>query len=142
TAPPPEMCFDWAKASPARPRLYDSPEAGRRIEDALAGKAGEAFTYRVTEVIEKAAHPTRIGERSAGIKMIPLAGWKQGLTDEEGRLAWEVHGPLALRIHTGFSKYVRNGVEQSLTPGAPNYRGIGDVQFLTIDRPGDRFFPS
>ncbi|HKD69582.1 MAG TPA: EthD domain-containing protein [Candidatus Binataceae bacterium] len=137
-----EMCFDSAEDFTDRARLYDSPEAGRRIEDALAGKAGEAFTYRVTEVIEKAAHPTRIGERSAGIKMIPLAGWKQGLTDEEGRLAWEVHGPLALRIHTGFSKYVRNVVEQSLTPGAPNYRGIGELQFLTIDDAVHRFFPS
>src|SRR5579883_1654522 len=137
-----QMWFDAAEDFINRARLYDSPAAGSAIEAALAAKAGEAFTYRVSENVEKDAHPTLVGERSPGINMSPLAGWKQGLTDREGRLAWEVHGPLALRTHTGFSRYIRNVVEESLTPGAPAYRGIGELLFLTIDDAAHRFFPS
>jgi EthD domain len=137
-----QMSFDAPEDFTDRARLYDSPAAGRAMEEALVARVSEAFTYRVTENIEKDAHPTLPGERSPGVKMIPMAGWKQGLTDREGRLAWEVHGPLALRTHTGFSKYVRNVVEESLTPGAPDYRGIGELQFLTTDDAVHRFFPS
>jgi len=137
-----QMCFDSAADFTDRARLYDSPAAGRAIEEALASRVGEAFTYRVTENIEKDAHPALLGERSPGVKMIPLAGWKQGLTDKEGRLAWEVHGPLALLTHVGFSRYVRNVVEESLTPGAPEDRGIGELQFLTMDDAVSRFFPT
>ncbi len=137
-----QMSFDSAEDFTDRGRLYDSAAAGRAIEEALSARVGEAFTYRVTENVEKDAHPTIPGERSPGIKMIPLAGWKQGLTEQQGRLAWEVHGPLALRTHTGFSKYVRNVVEESLTPGAPDYRGIGELLFLTVEDAVHRFFPS
>jgi hypothetical protein len=137
-----QMCFDAAQDFTDRALLYDSAAAGRAIEDELAARVGEAFTYRVSENIEKNAHPALRGERSVGVKMIPLAGWKQGLTDRDGRLAWEVHGPLALRTHTGFSRYIRNVVEESLTPGAPDYRGIGELQFLTLEDAVHRFFPS
>lgn len=137
-----QMCFDMAEDFTDPARLYDSPAAGRALEEALMARVGEAFTFRVTEIVEKNAHRTLPGERSPGVKMIPLAGWKPALTDREGRLAWEVHGPLALRTHTGFSKYVRNVVEESLTAGAPNYRGIGELLFLTMDDAVYRFFPS
>jgi hypothetical protein len=137
-----QMWFDTPEDFTDPARLYNSPTAGRAIEDALAARTGEAFTYRVTENVEKDAHPTLAGERSVGIKMITLAGWKRGLTDREGRLAWEVHAPLALRSHTGFSRYIRNVVEEWLTPGAPDYRGIAELQFLTVDDAVHRFFPS
>jgi EthD domain len=137
-----EMWFDAADDFTDRDRLYDSPAIGRSIEEALKPRVGEAFTYRVSENVEKDAHPALHGERSPGVKMMPLAGWKPGLTDREGRLAWEVHGPLALRTHIGFSRYVRNVVEETLTAGAPDYRGIGELQFLTMDDAVHRFFPS
>jgi EthD domain len=136
-----EMWFDSPADFTDRDRLYDSP-VGRAIEDSLRSRVGEAFTYRVTEYIEKHAHPTLLGERSPGVKMITLCGWKPGLSDREGRLGWEVHGPLALRTHVGFSRYVRNVVEESLTAKAPDYRGIAELQFLTIDDAVQRFFPT
>ncbi len=137
-----EMGFDTAEDFTGRARLYDLPAAGQALEEALATRVGESFIYRVSENVEKDTHPTLHGERSPGAKMMPLAGWKQGLTDREGRLAWEVHGPLALRTHIGLSRYVRNVVEETLTPGAPDYRGIGELQFLTMDDAVHRFFPS
>jgi EthD domain len=137
-----EMWFDSTADFIDRDRLYDSAAAGRTIEDSLMSRVGEAFTYRVTEHIEKDAHPTLLGERSPGVKMITLFGWKQGLTGDEGRLGWEVHGPLALRTHVGFSRYVRNVAEESLTANAPDYRGIAELQFLTMDDAVHRFFPS
>lgn len=137
-----QMSFDAAEDFTNRDRLYDSAAAGQAIEEALGSRVGEAFTYRVTEIVEKDAHPRLHGERSPGVKMIVLPGWKPGLTDREGRLAWEVHAPLALRTHTGFSRYVRNVVEEPLTAGAPDYHGIGELQFLTMDDAVNRFFPT
>jgi EthD domain len=137
-----QMGFEAAEDFTDRARLYDSQAVGQTIEDTLRARVGEAFTYRVTDIVEKDAHPTLIGERSAGTKMLSLAGLKKGLSGEEWRLAWEVHGPLALRTHVGLSKYVRNVVEESLTPGAPDYRGIAELQFLAVEDAVRRFFPT
>jgi hypothetical protein len=137
-----QMWFDAAGDFTDPARLYDSADARREIEDALRARAGEVFTYRVTQNIEKNEHPRVLGERSPGVKMITIAGWKPGLSEREGRLGWEVHAPLALRTHTGFSRYVRNVVEESLTPGAPDYKGMAELVFLTLEDAVHRFFPT
>jgi hypothetical protein len=137
-----QMRFEAAEDFTDRARLYDSQGAGQAIEDALGARVGEAFTYRVTEVIEKDGHPRVVGQQSAGTKMLSLAGLKKGMTGEEWRLGWEVHGPLAVRTHIGLSRYVRNVVEESLTPGAPDYRGIAELQFLAVEDAVHRFFPT
>ncbi len=61
-----QMSFDSAEDFTDRARLYDSPAAGRAMEEPLIARVGEAFTYRVTENIEKDSHPTLPGERSPG----------------------------------------------------------------------------
>ena len=137
-----QMQFDAAGDFTDPARLYDSPAAGREIEQALADRAGEAFTYRVTPNVEKDAHPRVLGERALGVKMMTIAGSRRGIGDREWRLAWEVHAPLALRTHTGFSKYVRNVVEEPLTPGAPAYKGMAELIFLTREDAIHRFFPT
>jgi EthD domain len=137
-----QMSFEAAEEFTDRARLYDSKAAGQEIEDALRARVGEAFTYRVTDVVEKDAHPRKVGERSGGTKMLSIAGLKKGLTSEEWQLGWEVHGPLALRTHVGLSRYVRNVIEESLTPGAPDYRGIAELQFLSVEDAVRRFFPT
>jgi hypothetical protein len=136
-----EMWFDSAEQI-GNGRMYGAGPAAQRLEADLAARAGKCFVYRVTENVEKDAHPVLRGERSQGVKLIPLIGWKDGLTDTEGRLGWEVHGPLALRTHVGFSKYVRNVVDEVLTPDAPRYGGIGVLQFLTIDDAIHRLLPT
>jgi len=137
-----EMSFDSPADFSDRNRLYDSAASMRALESALETWVGESFTYRVTEYIEKDAHPVLPGERSPGVKMIPFIGWKEGLSEREGRLGWEIHGPLALSIHVGFSKYVRNVVEEIMTPGAPRYGGIGILQFLTYHDAIHRLLPT
>lgn len=137
-----QMWLDAAADFTDPARLYDSPAARQEIEQALRQRAGEVFTYRVTQNIEKNEHPRPLGQRSPGVKMVTIAGWKQGIGDREGRLAWEVHAPLALRTHTGFSRYVRNVVEEALTPGAPAYKGMAELVFLTMEDAVHRFFPT
>jgi EthD domain len=136
-----EMWFD--SSEPIRDgQIYGVGQDAQRLQAALAARAGKCFLYRVTENVEKDAHPVLRGERSQGVKMIPLIGWKDGLSDAEGRLGWEVHGPLAMRTHVGFSKYVRNVVDEVLTPDAPRYGGIGVLQFLTRDDAIHRLLPT
>ena len=137
-----EMSFDSPEDFSDRNRLYDSAASARALQSALEERVGESFTYRVTEYIEKDAHPVLLGERTPGVKMIPFIGWKEGLSEREGRLSWEVHGPLALSIHAGFSKYVRNVVDEIVTPGAPRYGGIGILQFLTHHDAAHRLLPT
>lgn len=137
-----ELSFDSPEDFSDRNRLYDSAASARALESALEERVGESFTYRVTEYIEKDAHPVLLGERTPGVKMIPFIGWKEGLSEREGRLSWEVHGPLALSIHAGFSKYVRNVVEEIITPDAPRYGGIGILQFLTHHDAAHRLLPT
>jgi hypothetical protein len=137
-----EMSFDSPEDFSNRNRRYDSAASARTLEAALDTRVAESFTYRVTEYVEKDAQPVLFGERSPGVKMIPFIGWKEGLSEREGRLGWEVHGPLALSIHVGFSKYVRNVVEEIITPGAPRYGGIGILQFLTHHDAAHRLLPT
>jgi hypothetical protein len=137
-----EISLDSAEDFSDRNRLYDSSASARNLESALETWVGESYTYRVTEYVEKDAHPIFFGERSPGVKMIPFIGWKEGLSEKEGRLGWEVHGPLALSIHVGFSKYVRNVVEEIITLGAPRYGGIGILQFVTHNDAIHRLLPT
>jgi hypothetical protein len=137
-----EMSFESSEDFFDRNRLHDSSGSARALEAALETRVEESFSYRVTEYVEKDAHPVLFGERSPGVKMIPFIGWKEGLSEKEGRLAWEIHGPLALSIHVGFSKYVRNVVEEIVTPGAPRYGGIGILQFLTHEDAARRLLPT
>jgi hypothetical protein len=137
-----ETSFDSAEDFADRRRRYDSGASAQALESALEDWVAESFTYRVSEYVEKDAHPVLPGERSPGVKMIPFIGWKEGLSDREGQLSWEIHGPLALSIHVGFSKYVRNVVDEIITAGAPRYGGIGILQFLTHEDAVNRLLPT
>ena len=140
-----EMWLDSPEDFKDRTRLYGSASAADTVDKHLGSRVAQSFAYRVTEIVEKDRLIVRLGERSPGLKNIIPINWLPGLSVDQGRMGWQVHGPLALRTHTGMSKYVRNLVEEVLTPGAPAYPGIGELHFATADdmkygtfpRPGD-----
>ena len=95
----------------------------------LSSKAGQVFSYRVSENIEKDKTAPKAGQRTAGLKSVIPLFWIPGLSVDDGRNGWQVHGTIALRTHVGMSKYVRNLVEEVLSEGAPAYHRNRRVAF-------------
>jgi hypothetical protein len=116
-----------------RTRLYGSAQNADAVEKHLSSRAGQVFSYRVTEIIEKDKAVLKAGQRTSGLKTVIPLFWQPGLPVDDGRNGWQVHGTIALRTHVGMSKYVRNLVEEVLTDGAPAYHGIGELHFATAD---------
>lgn len=114
-------------------KLYGSAANASAVEKHLKSKAGRAFSYRVTEIVEKDKAALNAGQRTPGIKSIIPLYWQPGLSDDDGRNGWQVHVTVALRTHVGMSKYVRNLVEEVLTEGAPPYPAIGELHFASAD---------
>ena len=128
-----EMWFGSPAEFKDRTRLYGSAANAGAVEKHLSSKAGQTFSYRVTETIEKDEAARSAGQRTAGLKSVIPLFWQSGLSDDEGRNGWQVHATIALRTHVGMSKYVRNLVEEVLTEGAPPYPAIGELHFATAD---------
>ncbi len=124
-----------------RVKLFGSAANAGAVAKHLAAKAGDVFSYRVSEFIEKDKAIVKAGERTAGLKSVIPLFWKPELSDDDGRNGWQVHGTIALRTHTGMSKYVRNLVEEVLTAGAPAYPGIGELHFASAEDMRCGLFP-
>ena len=123
-------------------RMYGSAAAAEAVQKHLASRSRAAYSYRVTEIIEKDQQPIRAGERSRGLKsVIPIEG-RRGLSEDDWRNGWRVHAQIALRTHVGMSKYVRNLVEEILTEGAPEYFGVGELHYATEDHMRYGLFPT
>lgn len=125
-----------------RTRLYGAAANAGAVERHLSSRAGQVFSYRVTENIEKDKTAPKAGQRTAGLKSVIPLFWIPGLSVDDGRNGWQVHGTIALRTHVGMSKYVRNLVEEVLTEGAPAYTGIGELHFATADDMRYRLMPT
>lgn len=106
------------------------PPSSRAIFAALA-KAGLPFhAYRVDESIPRPfSGKTAAGKATRGVSMVTLFRRKRGLSRETFLARWHVgHLPIALEYHPTV-QYVRNVVEEALTPGAPPWGGIVEEQF-------------
>ena len=53
-----------------------------------------------------------------------------------------MHVPLALRVHAGVAKYVRNWIEEPLSPTTAQTRGIVELHFDSITDLEQRWFDS
>jgi hypothetical protein len=114
-------------------RLYGSAANAAALQQHLAARAAQSFSYRVTEIVEKDKSALKAGQRTPGLKNVCVLFWQPGLSVDDGRNGWQVHATLALRTHVGMSKYVRNLVEEALDDGAPPYTGIGELHFASDD---------
>ena len=137
-----ELWLGSARDFRDRARLCGSAASADAVQKHLASRARAAYSYRVTENIEKDLQPIRAGERSPGLKsIIPIQG-RPGQSEDDWRNGWRVHSTIALRTHVGMSKYVRNLVEEILSEGAPEYFGIGELHYATEDDMRYGLFPT
>lgn len=111
------------------------PDAKREpIEATLGALASRVAGYRVTESVP-VAYADRDwpdGQRSPGVTLVTMLVRNPALGHEQFMREWhEVHTPLSLEVHPLWS-YVRNVVDEVLTPGAPRWPGIVTESFRTL----------
>lgn len=112
-----------------------------RLPDVVAS-AGRRDVYIVDPIVELDRQAVRSPGLSPGIKYLGLLEFHPDLPDSAARRSWQVHAPLAVDVHIGMDKYVRNWVVSSPTPGAKPARGIAELHFPSEEAIVSRFFDS
>ena len=146
TAPVPydvvtEMWLEPASSGEGAAELYQTAVAPA-VEQSLRSRSATCHSYLVADVVEKDAQKFAPGERAPGVNLVSAITWGEGKTAEQGRNGWRNHGPLACRIHIGMTRYVRNVIEQAVTPGAPGYNGVAMLYFPTLQDLEQRLYDS
>ena len=87
--------------------------------------------YRVEQLVRLDYERTwGDGVASPGVSLICLVHRRPDLAWPAYSAHWrDNHGPLALRRQPGFWRYVQNHVLEHLTPGTPDFDGIGELHF-------------
>jgi hypothetical protein len=101
------------------------------------------WRYRVSERVQLGSDdspPT--GTRSPGVKALYLVRRPEGLSNEAATQGWRQHADTARTHHVGMTRYIQNGVIESLTPGAPVVHGIAELSFPTLEDLEQRMYGS
>jgi hypothetical protein len=117
--------------------LWGDPSACAAVHasDAFL-KMGRALEYSVEEFVEKGACDP---SHSSGVKVIGCVLPVIGHTREQTRSYWDAHVPLALDVHVGISRYVRNWVIAA-KPDLPGFFGFPMLYFPTEADFRERYF--
>ncbi len=116
------------------------------MEELLSATSSQLAGYEVTESIPR-DYDRRTwadGERTPGVKLVTLFRKPDRLSYEAFIKHWhESHTPLSLEVHPLWC-YIRNVVERAVTPDAPEFHGIVEEQFRTVEdlTDPDRFYGS
>lgn len=86
--------------------------------------------YAVEEIVQLDRQAVIPGERSPGIKYIGRLRFHPDLPASAARRSWDIHVPLALRVHVGMDKYIRNWIVDA-SRGQPA-GGIAELNFPTL----------
>ena len=131
-------------ASPGEPdfdAVLDLRGEAPAIEAALAAAAaipaGTRLAVRVEERLEKDELPRAEG-RAPGVKFLSLMRFQDDLPEPAARRLWAHHAPLALRVHVGMARYLRDWV---VSPGA-GFHGIAELHFPSVEAMMTRWFDS
>jgi hypothetical protein len=119
------------------------------LEDALGWLAPRIAglpqaSVRVAETIEKDVLPRPAGQVAPGVKFLALMCFHDDLPGPVARRLWAHHAPLALRVHVGMDRYVRDWVE-AIGPDAlpvPRFQGIAELHFPSVEVMTTRWFDS
>lgn len=112
------------------------------MPDGLETWCDTLHAYRVSETIEKDEQRVTPGQRSPGAKYIAVCVFHDDMSEAAARRSWAHHVGLALKVHVGMSKYVRNWVEIPPEPGTPYAQGIVELHFPTMADLENRWFDS
>ena len=87
--------------------------------------------YRVEQLVRRDYERTwGPGVASPGVSLVCLVHRRPDVSWADYSAHWrDNHGPLALRRQPGFWRYVQNHVLEHLTPGTPDFDGIGELHF-------------
>ena len=96
--------------------------------------------YQVEEIVQLDRQAVVPGERTPGIKYIGRLSFHPDLPASAARRSWDIHVPLALRVHVGMDKYIRNWIVDA-SRGHPA-GGIAELNFPTLDDMLTRYFDS
>ena len=122
---------------------HSSYERLRESLATLPDKTGLCHAYRVDRSLEKDELGEQpIGEATPGLKFISKINWWQDMQPSAARRSWDNHVSLALRVHIGASKYVRNWVTSKLTGSTPDTGGVTMLNFLSQYDLENRWFDS
>jgi hypothetical protein len=97
--------------------------------------------YRVEELVELDRRPRSLG-RTPGVKVMSTLYPVENVTPEQTRQFWNAHVPLALRVHVGMNAYVREWIEEPLSPARSPIFGIASMHFENLTDMRERFFDS
>ena len=156
------LSVDLVDATPAVPpwqRPGEVPAAGepefdavldmwgeaRAVDDALAAVAprvagAPCVSVRVSETVEKDELPRPVG-RVAGVKFLSLMTFRADLPEAAARRLWAHHAGLALRVHVGMARYVRDWVTAGFD-AVPAFHGIAELHFPSVEAMMTRWFDS
>ena len=102
------------------------------LRDAFRERGAAITVYSVTQMVEKAPPAPRLD----AVKLVACIKQRPDLSKTETRRHWDEHVPLALRIHIGASRYVRNWVEDVVLSSGFSpvyYPGIATMSFHTAE---------
>jgi hypothetical protein len=78
------------------------------------------------------------------VKFLSLMTFHDDLPSATARRLWAHHAPLALRVHVGMARYVRDWVEE-LSPAelpVPRFHGIAELHFPSVQAMTEHWFDS
>jgi uncharacterized protein (TIGR02118 family) len=126
---------DGSQVSALVSATFPDQTAARRALDVLSAGAAFSAGYAVSEaiVLDYDRRDWPEGAPTPGIKQVTLLRRKSGLDYADFLRSWhEVHTPLAMRVHPLWA-YNRNVVEQKFDSDAPDYDGIVELMFRSVE---------
>mgnify|MGYP002778203483 CR=1 FL=1 len=135
-----------ATGEPEFDAVLDMWGEGGAIDDALAAAAplvagAPRASVRVIETVEKDELPRPTGRVAPGVKFISLMTFRADLPEAAARRLWAHHAGLALRVHLGMARYVRDWVTTGFD-AVPTFHGIAELHFPSVEAMMTRWFDS
>ncbi|WP_203074851.1 EthD domain-containing protein [Falsiroseomonas ponticola] len=138
-----------APAEPAFDAVIDAWGEDAALEAALAWLAPRVAglprtSIRVAETVEKDGLARPAGRRAPGVKFLALMCFHDDLPPAAARRLWTHHASLALRVHIGMGRYVRDWVE-AIGPEAlpvPRFGGVAELHFPSAEVMAAQWFDS
>jgi hypothetical protein len=138
-----------AAAEPAVDAVIDAWGDDPALEEALAWLAPRVAglpqaSIRVAETVEKDELARPAGAAAPGVKFLALMVFHEDLPPATARRLWTHHAALALRVHVGMGRYVRDWVE-AIAPDdlpVPRFGGVAELHFPSAEVMAARWFDS
>jgi hypothetical protein len=116
-------------------KLWDPVFEGDEVAFPLPDAATLVGAYQSEEIVQKDYEQDwASGTPSPGIKLVCFVHRRPDISHQQYLDHWgQNHGPLAVRVQPGFWHYVQNHVTDWLTDTTPDFDGLGELHFRTVD---------